>query len=173
MEMPPWGGVSGGLDVKCSGPGRRWRCPPSQGGANGGLDIECSGPGKPWWCSLEWGKCIAAAERGLVGKAQQAKARPRSTKKAKKGSWRLEGEAPTSQLSACSLHSLPSYCAFCNDKTCGVRLSNRTPPAWVSTASFTMQVKSSFVWHLKSSWAGSGWPQTLPFPVFGVSAKSN
>lgn len=69
MEMPPpWGGVSGGLDIDCSGPGRRWRCPP-------------------------WGgvKCIAADERGLTGKAQQAKARPRSTKTAKKGSWKAGG----------------------------------------------------------------------------------
>lgn len=46
MEMLPWGSVNGGLDMKCSGPGRRWKCSP-QGGVNGGLDIEYSGPGRP------------------------------------------------------------------------------------------------------------------------------
>lgn len=79
--------------------------------------------------------------RGVItGKAQQAKeARTRLRKMAKKDSWKAGGWSLFLPALLACLHSPPSYCEFPNDNTRGVRLSNPTPPAWVSMASLTSQ----------------------------------
>lgn len=78
-----------------------------------------------------------------------------------KVSWEDKDFPSLPALSAC-LHSLPSSC----------KLDFWTPVlAWVSTVSYNTR-QSSFVWHWKSSWSASGWPQTLPsFPVLSASAQ--